>query len=65
MLHTELQLPFSMAHGVLVAPSMCAKRVEDLEIWQLANELRQKTYELMNSSKKPLDPKFQIGRAHV
>jgi four helix bundle protein len=38
---------------------MCAKRVEDLEIWQLGNELREKTYALINASKKPLDPKFR------
>ena len=38
---------------------MCAKRVEDLEIWQLGNELREQTYALMNTSKKPLDPKFR------
>jgi four helix bundle protein len=38
---------------------MCAKRVEDLEVWQLANEMRDKTYELINASKKPLDRRFR------
>jgi hypothetical protein len=34
---------------------MCAKPVEDLEIWQLGNELQEKTYALINASKKPGD----------
>jgi four helix bundle protein len=38
---------------------MCARRIEDLEVWQLADKLRQKTYELIDASKKPLDRKFQ------
>ena len=38
---------------------MGAKRVEDLVVWQLANELRDKTYELIATSKKPLDLKFR------
>src|SRR5262249_35465968 len=47
------------AQGMLSPNDMCARRVEDLEVWQLANELRQKTYELMESSKKPLDSTFR------
>jgi four helix bundle protein len=38
---------------------MGARRIEDLIVWQLANQLRDKTYELMQTSARPLDLKFR------
>jgi four helix bundle protein len=38
---------------------MGARRVEDLEVWQLANDLKLRTYELIATSRKPLDFKFR------
>ena len=36
-----------------------ARRIEDLLVWQLGNQLRDKSYELMENSTKPLDLKFR------
>ena len=44
---------------MLTCAPLGAKRVEDLIVWQLANELRDKTYQLMSTSKRPLDLKFR------
>ena len=41
------------------APGMGAQRYEDLEIWRLANELKEKTYELIDKTSARTDFKFR------
>jgi hypothetical protein len=49
------------------AARMCAHRYEDLDIWQLANELKEKTYELIDKTPAPPDactsaqPRAEVG----
>jgi len=38
---------------------MCAQRYEDLEIWRIANELKEKTYELIDKTSARTDFKFR------
>jgi four helix bundle protein len=38
---------------------MCAQRYEDLDAWQLANELKEKVYELIDSSPARNDFEFR------
>jgi len=45
--------------AVANAPGMSAQRYEDLEIWQLANELKEKTYELIDKTTARNDFKFR------
>ena len=48
-----------MGMPVANAPGMGAQRYEDLEIWRLANELKEKTYELIDKTSARTDFKFR------
>ena len=45
--------------AVAWALRMCTQRYEDLEIWRLANELKEKTYELIDKTSARTDFKFR------
>ena len=51
--------PAAVGIAIATAWRMCAHRYEDLDVWQLANELKVKTYELIEKTSARHDFKFR------